>query len=108
MNKILGRTLSCLLLAMLLSASSATGQGYDTTKWRFSNPKPLGFTTFDVDFFDNNNVLAVGTDGGIARSGDGGNSWTYGAFTYTLSNGTVSKSNLLDLHFITGNVAYAV
>jgi gliding motility-associated-like protein len=107
MNKILSRTLSCLLLLALIS-SSAYGQGYDTTKWRFSNPKPLGFTTFDVDFLDNNNVLAVGSDGGIARSGNGGRAWTYGAFSYVLPNGSLTKSNLLDVHFVTSSIAYAV
>jgi len=30
----------------------------------------------DVDFFDNNNVIAVGSDGGIAKSRDGGTNWT--------------------------------
>ncbi|MBL0145775.1 MAG: hypothetical protein IPP48_08435 [Chitinophagaceae bacterium] len=62
----------------------------------------------DVDYFDNNNVLAVGSDGGIAKSTDGGTNWTYGPFTYTNPQGFVTKSTFNDVHYVTATVAYAV
>ncbi len=84
------------------------GQGFNKTDWRFSNPKQFGFTVLDVDFFDNTNVIAVGSDGGIAKSIDGGSNWTYGVFTYLTNTGLVGKGNFIDVHFITSTIAYAV
>ncbi len=100
------------LLVILLSFFSlfvvAQGQ-YNTTNWRYSNPQKFGFTVYDVDFADNNNVIAVGSDGGIAKSTDGGSTWTYGVFTYTTPTGYLSKpSQFLDVHYVTPSVAYAV
>ena len=51
---------------------------FDTKNWRFMNPTLMGFTFFDVDFVDNSQVFAVGSEGGIAKSTDGGSTWTYG------------------------------
>lgn len=99
------------LLVMLLSVISlvASAQGYNTRDWRFSNPQKFGFTVLDLDFVDNNNVIAVGAEGGIARSTDGGATWTYGVFTYTTPSGFLSKpSSFLDVHYVTSQVAYAV
>jgi gliding motility-associated-like protein len=62
----------------------------------------------DVDYFDNNNVIAVGSDGGIARSTDGGSNWAYGPFTYINPQGQYTKSTFNDVHYVTANVAYAV
>jgi gliding motility-associated-like protein len=99
----------CLLAMIFLFAfNMASGQGYNTTNWRFSNPKQFGFTVLDVDFFDNNNVIAVGNDGGIAKSNDGGSNWTYGPFTYINSLGFQTKSTFNDVHYVTATVAYAV
>ena len=80
MTKISALKIYCFLL-LLLSVAVASGQGYDTTKWRFSSPKQFGFTTLDVDFFDNNVGIAVGPEA-IGRSTDGGKTWTYAPFTY--------------------------
>lgn len=93
---------------VMLSGSTVYAQGYNTTNWRFSNPKQFGFTVLDVDYFDNNNVIAVGGDGGIAKSTDGGTNWTYGPFTYLSPQGFVTKSPFNDVHYPTANVAYAV
>ena len=85
------------------------GQGiYNTKDWRFSNPKPFGFTVSDVDFFDDNLVIAVGDQGGIARSTNGGTTWTYGIFTFPTAAGQRTKANFLDVHFVSSTIAYAV
>lgn len=100
----------CLLAILFLFAfNMVSGQGfYNTSNWRFSNPKQFGFTVLDVDYFDNNNVLAVGSDGSIAKSTDGGTSWTYGPFTYVDPQGFTTKSTFNDVHYVTANIAYAV
>ncbi len=64
------------LCAILVSTFASAQGSYDTNKWRFSNPKPFGFTIIDVEFLDDNNILGVGSEGGIARSADGGKSWS--------------------------------
>lgn len=92
----------------ILLEVTVQAQGYNTTSWRFSNPKQFGFTVLDVDYFDNNNVLAVGSDGGIAKSTDGGRNWTYGIFSYTNPQGFVTKASFNDVHYVSANIAYAV
>jgi gliding motility-associated-like protein len=84
------------------------GQGYDTTMWRFRDPKQFGFTVLDVDFLDNNNVIAVGSDGGIAKSRDGGANWTYGPFTFNTPAGLRAKASLNDVHYVTDQIVYTV
>ncbi|MFN8243152.1 MAG: YCF48-related protein [Ferruginibacter sp.] len=100
--------LICTILFLLVVSVSAFSQGFNTTNWKFSNPKQFGFTVLDVDYFDNNNVIAVGDQGGIARSTDGGRNWTYGVFTYLTPAGLLSKTTFNDVHFVTSTVAYAV
>jgi hypothetical protein len=79
-------------IALVLFMNAANSQGsFNSSSWRFSNPKQFGFTVLDVDYFDNNNVIAVGNDGGIAKSTDGGKNWTYGIFTYTTPAGFQTK-----------------
>jgi len=68
----------------------------------------MGITFLDLDFFDNNTAIAVGSDGGIARTTDGGTNWTYGVFTFTTSAGLVTKPSFSDVHFVSSSVAYAV
>lgn len=105
-----GVPLVALLMGLALLASSHSyGQSlYDTTMWRFSNPKPFGFAILDLDFIDDNRVIAVGSDGGIARSLDGGKTWTYGAFTYTSAAGAMARATFSDVHAVNSQVAYAV
>lgn len=111
MNKHFFRKMQYSLLVLLISFSSGLsfGQGsYNSTNWRFSNPKPFGITVLDVDFFDNNNVIAVGSDGGLAKSNDGGTTWSYGPFTFFNAAGVIQKPTFSDVHYITSNIAYAV
>ncbi len=97
---------------LLLLSTISYGQGfYNTTNWKFSNPKQMGITFFDVDFFDNNNVIAVGGAGGIAKSIDGGRNWKYGPFSFVSSaaaGSLLTTATLNDVHYITASVAYAV
>jgi gliding motility-associated-like protein len=95
---------------MILAATSSFGQvGFNTKDWKFSNPQQFGITILDVDYFDNNNAIAVGGDGGIAKTTDGGSNWTYGTFTFiNPTNGFIAKGNFTDVHFITATTAYAV
>jgi gliding motility-associated-like protein len=98
----------CLLAVIFLVAfNMAYGQGYNTTNWRFSNPRQFGFTVLDLDYADNNNVIAVGSDGGIAKSTDGGTNWTYGPFTYINPQGLLTKASFQDVHYISPTIAYA-
>ncbi len=101
-----------LSIIFLLLSTIANGQGfYNTVNWKFSNPKQFGFTILDVDFFDNNNVIAVGASGGIAKSTDGGRNWKYGPFSYVssvTSGSLLTASTLNDVHYASLNIAYAV
>lgn len=98
-----------LIIFFSLSATFALGQGsFDSTKWRFSNPQQFGFTVLDVDYFDDNNAIAVGSDGGIAITRDAGANWTYGPFTFVRADGFLVKTTFNDVHFVTAAIAYAV
>lgn len=113
MNKLCNGKFQYYLFLILLSFSStisfAQTSKFNDTDWKFSNPKQFGFTVLDVDFFDNNNAIAVGSDGGIAKSTDGGRNWTYGVFTFVNpATGFETKGNFNDVHFITATTAYAV
>lgn len=95
------------IVLIFLLSNSSRAQGYSTTNWKFSNPQKFGFSVTDIDFADNNNVIAVGTEGGIAKSTDGGVTWTYGVFTYTTITGYLAKPSFSDVHYVTPSIAYA-
>jgi gliding motility-associated-like protein len=95
-------------ILLVFLASQGFAQGYNTTNWRFSNPTQMGITFFDVDYFDDNNVIAVGAAGGIAKSTDGGRNWRYGPFTYNDPAGLRIVATLNDVHYITSTIAYTV
>lgn len=88
-------------------AHSQSGS-YNTTNWHFSNPQQFGFTIFDVDYLDNNTAIAVGSDGGIAKTTDGGRNWTYGPFTFINASGLLTKQTFNDVHFVSATTVYAV
>ena len=99
-----------LVILLFLTTSLAIGQGfYNTTNWRFSNPKQFGFGLIDLDFADNNNGIAVGANGGIAYTTDGGAIWKYGAFTYMNPAGILtSTANFRMFNYVSSTTAYAV
>ena len=112
MNKLCYVKVLPFLIMLLLVAGAdqvaAQVSSYNTVNWRFSNPKQFGFTTLDVDFLDNANVIAVGSDGAIARSTDGGSNWTYGPFIFQNLAGQTQKPSFADVHYVSSTTAYAV
>ncbi|MFM6925728.1 MAG: WD40/YVTN/BNR-like repeat-containing protein [Ferruginibacter sp.] len=108
MNKLYLKRIYCFLVMMILITGAAFAQGYNTTNWKFSNPKQFGFTVLDVDYFDNNNAIAVGSNGGIAKTTDGGKNWTYGVFTFLTTASLKSAPTFNDVHYVTSTIAYAV
>ncbi len=78
------------------------------SKWRYSDPKPIGFTILDVKFFDNNYGIAVGGNGGIARTLNGGAKWEYGTFTFTSPTGLITNGAFSDISVPSANTAYTV
>lgn len=105
-----GKMLNYFLVVLLSFSSMLTlGQSnYNTSNWKFSNPRQFGTTVLDVDFFDNNNALAVGGDGGIMKTTDGGTTWISGIFTFVNAAGFWQKPSFSDVHFVTATTAYAV
>jgi gliding motility-associated-like protein len=95
-------------LPLCWSTSVAQQGFYNTTNWRFSNPKQFGFGLIDLDFADNNNGIAVGANGGIAYTTDGGATWKYGAFTFMSPVGILTSTAFQDVQFISATTAYAV
>jgi gliding motility-associated-like protein len=102
--------LSMVFIVLGFATQAQVGQAfYNTANWKFSNPKQFGFTVLDVDYFDDNNAIAVGSDGGIAKTTDGGLNWSYGVLTFINPvNGFLTKGIFADVHFITSTIAYAV
>jgi gliding motility-associated-like protein len=97
-----------LLLLAVLTISNVWGQAfYNTPNWRFSNPKPFGFTVLDLDFYDDSKAIAVGQNG-VAYTNDGGAKWNYGPLTFINSAGLLVPPSMNDIHYVTPSIAYAV
>ncbi|MBS1511782.1 MAG: gliding motility-associated C-terminal domain-containing protein [Bacteroidetes bacterium] len=98
-----------LLVCTIFSMSSlAQTSEYRTDKWRFSDPKPMGFTIMDIQFYDNNRGVAVGANGAIAWTSNGGAKWNYGPFTFTAPSGLKTTGTFADVHFGNATTVYAV
>ncbi|HMP94787.1 MAG TPA: hypothetical protein PKD90_18050, partial [Phnomibacter sp.] len=85
------------ILALVLAATACSlslraqlGDGY----WRFVTPKPFGFGILDISFANDNLGIAVGgptpgtANNGVARTADGGATWTISALPFTNAAGT--------------------
>lgn len=96
------------MMAGMQSQAQPVTSFYNTANWRFSNPKQFGFTVLDIDFFDNNRGIAVGGNGGIAYTSDGGTKWSYANFSFMNAAGLRTSTTFQDVHFISATTAYAV
>lgn len=100
------------LIILVITGFSAISQvsnpAMGTSPWKFANPSPIGFTWTDMSFIDDNTGLAVGVNGGIARTTDGGRNWVGLPFKYVTNSNTVALGNFADVHFVTTTMAYAV
>lgn len=64
-----GVSLLIALFIFLLQVQAQIGSVasvYNKDLWRYRNPIQFGITLTDIDFFDNNRGIAVGSNGGIA------------------------------------------
>jgi photosystem II stability/assembly factor-like uncharacterized protein len=83
------------LLPLLFLFSKVYSQ---TSGWQWQNPKPSGSWLFSSYFFDAQNGLAVGSDGAIHKTSDGGQNWVL------KSSGT--KRSLNKVFFINSQVGW--
>lgn len=79
-----------------------------SSPWSWNNPQPHGHSLLDMSFIDNNTGLAVGTNGGIVRTTDGGANWTALPFKFVNNANTISVASFNDVQFVTPTIAYAV
>jgi len=96
------------LSIFFLSITAAAQAQLGSSKWQYSNPKPFGFVSYQISYADNNNALVVGEAGGIAKTTDGGGTWTYFGYATTNASGDLSRPVFNDVQFITPMLAYAV
>ena len=94
-------------IALMLTALVSNGQ-IGMSPWKFSNPRQFGFTVLDVSFLDDNNGIAVGSWGGIAKTTDAGITWKYAAFTFTGGDNMIQKAYFNSVQYVTSTIAYAV
>jgi hypothetical protein len=102
---------SLAVFALLITAMNTAAQlnpPVGTSQWKYKTPFQYGFVMNDMSFIDNNNGLAVGNSGALAKTTDGGFNWQYLPFKYITPANQVSLANLNDVHFVTPNIAYAV
>ncbi|MEY3739294.1 MAG: hypothetical protein RL544_2072, partial [Bacteroidota bacterium] len=98
------QVLSLLLLLFVVTTFAQVGQG----SIKFSNPKPMGFTSMYASFADNTNGICVGNVGAIGKTTDAGATWQYGVFSYLDVTGMEVRPTFADVHYVTPTVAYAV
>jgi len=102
---------SLAVFALLITAMNTAAQlnpPVGTSQWKYKTPFQYGFVMNDMSFIDNNNGLAVGNSGAIAKTTDGGYTWQYLPFKYITPANQVSLATLNDVHFVTPTIAYAV
>jgi gliding motility-associated-like protein len=103
---------SPLLIGLFFLISSiAEGQlnpPVGSSPWKFANPTPVGHTWTDMSFINDNVGLAVGANGGIGRTTDGGRNWVSIPYKFVTNTGSVSLASFNDVQFVTPTTAYAV
>ena len=83
------------LALIFLATTSFAQQG-----WFWQNPLPQGNSLYDVHFTDANTGWAVGAEGTVLHTTDGGSTWT------TQISGT--RNWLVDVHFTDATTGWAV
>jgi gliding motility-associated-like protein len=97
-----------ILLLSAVQVSAQLNPPMGSSPWSFANPKPVGYSLSDMSFIDDNTGLAVGANGGILRTTDGGRNWVGIPFKYVTPANVVTLANFTDVHFVTPAIAYAV
>lgn len=99
---------SLVFLLVFLSAVLVSAAQVGTGKWTYSNPKPFGFYCNQITYANDNNALVVGDAGGIAKTTDGGATWSY--FSYTTHNihGDLVHPTFQDVQYVNQNLVFAV
>ncbi|MBC8145829.1 MAG: hypothetical protein H7X80_09590, partial [bacterium] len=62
-------------MRLLLLVIATTLSTFAQSGWEWQNPLPVGSTLHGVDIIDSATITAVGQDGVIVRSSDGGATW---------------------------------
>jgi gliding motility-associated-like protein len=104
------RTLVALTILVLatLQLSAQLNPPMGSSPWGFANPKPIGYSLLDMSFINDNNGLAVGTNGGIIKTTDGGRNWVGIPYKYVTPANVVTLGSFADVQFVTPSIAYAV
>ena len=95
-------------LLFLIFVTAGTHAQIGSSKWTFSNPKPFGFTCNQIAYADNSTAVVVGYDAGIARTTDGGGTWSYISYATTNADGALSLPTFNDVMFVNSTIGYAV
>ncbi|MBL0357562.1 MAG: T9SS type A sorting domain-containing protein [Chitinophagaceae bacterium] len=95
-------------LLLFLCASVNLHAQLGSNQWKFSNPKPFGFWSWQMSYADDNTALVVGESGGIAKTTDGGATWAYFAYTTTNGAGELLRPGFNDVQFVNSSLAYIV
>ncbi|MEQ1676141.1 MAG: YCF48-related protein, partial [Chitinophagaceae bacterium] len=99
------------VFALLITGTNISAQlnpPLGASDWKYVTPFQYGYVMNDMSFIDNNTGLAVGNNGAIAKTTDGGYNWQYLSFKYITATNSISLASLNDVHFVTPTVAYAV
>lgn len=97
-----------ILLLTVTRTAAQVNPPIGASQWKYKTPSQYGFVMNDMSFVDNNNGLAVGNNGAIAKSTDGGYNWQYISFKYRTNTNQVALGSFNDVHFVTPSIAYAV
>src|SRR5687767_1470783 len=71
-----------LLFGSAFIAQAQLNPSMTSNPLKYVNPFQYGFVLQDISFADNNNGLAVGFNGSIAKTTDGGFTWQYVFYKY--------------------------
>src|SRR5688572_13328870 len=108
LNRKTGLFVFVFLLITSLHSNAQLNPPVGAGPWKYVTPFQHGYNMNDMSFIDNNTGLAVGGNGAIARTTDGGRNWQYISFKFINSANTVALAQLNDVHFVTPSVVYAV